>query len=141
MAENASESSDRIDPATGFLEKNKNFLFGAREKTAFLKHLKKTGNQSRSLDLLGVTNEEFDFHLQKDLVFNKAYRNTLLEMRHELEGNLYTAGLNGSAKEAQMWLQAFFPEVYKPSASKAPKRDRGDDTINALYEKAKSTGQ
>ncbi len=122
------------DPATGFLEKNEKNPFGAKEKTAFLKDLKKTGNQSKSLDQVGVTNEQFDFSLRKDLIFNKAYRNTLLEMRHEIEGNLYTAALAGKAKEALLWLQAFFPETYKPSAA-SKKAKPTVDPLEHLYKK------
>ncbi len=122
------------DPATGFLEKNKNNSFGAFEKTKFLKLLKKTGNQSKSLGDVGCVNEEFDFALRKDLIFKKAYANTLLEMRHELEGDLYVSGLAGNPKKAQMWLQAFFPETYKPSAAKRPKRE-AVDPLEALYKK------
>ncbi len=123
-----------VDPATGFLEKNKNNSFGAFEKTKFLKDLKRTGNQSKCLDSLGCTNAEFDFALRKDLIFKKAYNNTLLEMRHEIEGHLYTAALAGKAKESLLWLQAFFPETYKPSAAKRPKRE-AVDPLEALYKK------
>ncbi len=122
------------DPATGFLEKNEKNSFNAREKTAFLKDLKKTGNQSKSLRDLGKTNEEFDLALRKDLIFNKAYRNTLLEMRHEIEGHLYTSALAGKTKEAHLWLQAFFPETYKPSASRKPTKSTVDP-LEALYKK------
>ncbi len=123
-----------IDPATGFLEKNEKNSFGPREKTAFLKDLKRTGNQSKSLDRLGVTNELFDFALQKDLTFKRAYRNTLLEMRHDIEGDLYTGALEGDTKKAQMWLQAFFPEVYKPSAANR-KAKPSVDPLDVLYKK------
>ncbi len=122
------------DPATGFLEKNKNNSFGAFEKTKFLKDLKRTGNQSRILDSLGCTNAEFDFALRKDLKFKAAYANALLEMRHEIEGNLYTAALRGKTKESQVWLQAFFPETYKPSAAKRTKQATVDP-LEALYKK------
>ena len=130
-----------VDPATGFLEKKEKNTFGARAKTAFLKDLKKTGNQSKSLRDLGFTNDDFDFAVRKDLIFNKAYRGTLLEMRHELEGDLYTAGLEGNAKKAQMWLQAFFPETYKPSAAKPAKKEATNPVLDALYDKAMETNK
>ncbi len=123
-----------VDPATGFLEKNEKNSFGAYEKTRFLKDLKKTGNQSKSLRCLGLTNTEFDFALRKDLIFKKAYRETLLEMRHDIEGDLYTGALEGDTKKAQMWLQAFFPEVYKPSAANR-KAKPSVDPLDALYKK------
>ncbi len=123
-----------IDPATGFLEKNEKNSFGPREKTAFLKDLKRTGNQSKSLDQVGATNEDFDLALRKDLTFNRAYRNTLLQMRHDIEGNLYTAAIDGKAKEALLWLQAFFPETYKPSAANR-KTKPTVDPLDALYKK------
>lgn len=122
------------DSATGFLEKLEKNAFNAREKTAFLKDLKRTGNQSKSLDKLGTTNEQFDLALRKDLSFNKAYRNTLLEMRHEIEGNLYTSALEGKTKEAHLWLQAFFPETYKPSAA-TKKAKPTVDPLEGLYKK------
>lgn len=135
MSDTASQSSVAVDPATGFIEKNDKNSFGPREKTAFLKDLKRTGNQSRCLDKLGCTNADFDEALRKDLVFNRAYRNTLLEMRHELEGDLYTAGLDGDAKKAMAWLQAFFPEVYKPGAARSTKKDKDTSVLDALYKK------
>ncbi len=122
------------DPATGFLEKAEKNSFGARVKTAFLKDLKKTGNQSKSLRDLGFTNEDFDVALRKDLIFKKAYLNTLLEMRHDLEGEMYTAGLNGDAAKARLWLQAHFPETYKPAAAKKTKQ-AATDPLEALYKK------
>ncbi len=122
------------DPATGFHEKNKNNSFGAFEKTRFLKDLKRTGNQSKCLDQVGATNEEFDLALRKDLSFKRAYHNTLLEMRHEIEGKLYGAALAGKSKEAHIWLQAFFPETYKPSAA-TKKAKPTVDPLEALYKK------
>ncbi len=122
------------DPATGFLEKNEKNSFGAFEKTRFLKDLKKTGDQSKILDSLGCTNEEFDFAMRKDVVFKRAYANTLLEMRHKIEGHLYTSAIAGKTKEAHLWLQAFFPETYKPSAA-TKKAKPTVDPLEALYKK------
>jgi hypothetical protein len=68
------------------------------------------------------------------LKFNRAYRNTLLEMRHDIEGNLYQAALAGKAKEALLWLQAFFPETYKPSAA-VKKAKPAVDPLEGLYKK------
>lgn len=122
------------DPATGFLDKKEKNTFGAFEKTKFLKALKVHGNQSKAAHDLGYSIRVIDLHLRKDLVFKQAHEETLLEMRHEIEGDLYTAGLAGNAKKAQMWLQAFFPETYKPTSRPVTKKD-DTSAIDALYKK------
>lgn len=122
------------DSATGFLEKAEKNSFNAREKTAFLKALKSHGNQSKAAHDLGYSYEVLELHLRKDLIFNKAFRATLLEMRHLLEGAMYTAGVQGKSKDAETWLKAHFPETYKPSA--ATKRSKpAVDPLEGLYKK------
>lgn len=133
MLESALQSSVRIDPATGFLEKNEKFEFGAKGKTQFLKALKRHGNQTAAADEAGVPYETVEEHLRIDHVFSKAFRAAMVEMRHTIEGRLYTAALKGETKQAQMWLQAFFPEIYKPSAARTAKKDTS--VIDALYQK------
>ncbi len=123
-----------IDPATGFLEKNEKFLFGAKGKTLFLKALKRHGNQTAAADEAGVPYETVEEHLRIDLTFRKAFRATLLEMRHTIEGKFYVAALRGEASEAKMWLQAFFPETYRPGAGKPSSKDKADP-LDALYKK------
>ncbi len=123
-----------IDPATGFLEKNEKFIFGAKGKTLFLKALKRHGNQTAAADESGVPYETVEEHLRIDLTFHRAFRATLLEMRHTIEGKFYVAALRGEASEAKMWLQAFFPETYRPSAGNS-KQKPTTDPLDALYKK------
>lgn len=122
------------DSATGFLEKNEKNSFNAREKTAFLKAFKNHGNQSKAMHDLGYKYDVLEFHLRKDLIFNKAFRETLLEMRHLLESAMYTAGVNGKSKDAETWLKAHFPETYKPSAA-SKKAKPTVDPLEGLYKK------
>ncbi len=122
------------DSVTGFLEKAEKNSFGAREKTAFLKAFKTHGNQSKAMHDLGYSYAVLEFHLRKDLIFNRAFQETLLEMRHLLESAMYTAGVSGKSKDAETWLKAHFPETYKPSAAKRPKRE-AVDPLEALYKK------
>ncbi len=124
-----------IDPVTGFLEKKEKNSFGPREKTAFLKEFKRTGNQSKSAHGLGYEFETVEWHFRNDHVFNRAFHAVLMELRHELEGDLLSRARKGGSKEAQMWLQAHFPETYKPSAAKQPKKPDSSAVLDGLYKK------
>lgn len=123
------------DPVTGFLEKKEKNSFGPREKTAFLKEFKRTGNQSKSAHSLGYEFETVEWHFRNDRIFNRAFQAVLMELRHELEGDLLSRARKGGSKEAQMWLQAHFPETYKASASKQPKKNDSSAVIDDLYRK------
>lgn len=124
------------DSATGFLEKNEKNTFNAYEKTKFLKALKTHGNQSKAARDLGYNFEIIELHLRKDLIFNKAFKRTLLEMRHDLESTLYVAGLDGDGRKAKIWLDVHFPADYKPNARTAGKKEKDTSVIDALYDKA-----
>lgn len=128
------------DTVTGFLEKilekNENPAFNAKEKTAFLKALKTHGNQSKAAHDLGFSYKEVQWHLRKDLIFKEAFEETLLEMRHRLEGELYKAGLEGNAREAKMWLESHFPSDYRPSQKKEAKKDKKHSEIDDLYDRS-----
>ena len=134
MSDNALQSSVTVDPATGFVEKNEKFFFGAKAKTLFLKALKDHGNQTAAADKAGVPFATVEEHLRIDLAFKRAFRATMLEMRHILEGKLYTTAMKGGTKEAKMWLEVFFPETYKPSKSSKPEKD--SSVIDDLYKKS-----
>lgn len=125
-----------VDKATGFLEKKADNSFNAYEKTRFLKAFKLHGDQSKAAGTLGYPFEVVSIHLKHDPAFAKAFRATLLEMRHELEGKMYRAGLQGSSKDAKIWLDAHFPETYKPSAKIAHRKAPGDARIDDLYDKS-----
>jgi len=129
------------DTATGFLEKNEKNTFSAYEKTKFLKALKLHGNQSKAARDLGYSFDIIELHLRKDLIFNKAFKQTLLEMRHDLESTLYTAGLDGDGRKAKIWLDVHFPEAYKPGARTVPKKERDTSVIDDLYDKAVGSKQ
>ncbi len=124
-----------VDPATGFLEKNEKNSFSPMEKTKFLKDFKRTGNQTKCAHDLGYSFRVIEEHLRKDLAFKRAFEEVLLEMRHEIEGELYSKALNGKTKEAHLWLQAHFPEIYKPSAVRPAKKEASNPVVDALYEK------
>lgn len=124
------------DNVTGFLESGEKNTFNAYEKTKFLKAFKIHGNQSKAARDLGYSFEIIELHLRKDLIFNKAFKTTLLEMRHDLEATLYTAGLDGDGRKAKIWLDVHFPADYKPSARTAPKKDKDTSVMDALYSKA-----
>lgn len=124
------------DPVTGFLEKKEKNSFSPREKTAFLKEFKRTGNQTKCAHALGYEFETIEWHFRNDQAFNKAFHAVLLELRHEIEGEMLAQARKGKSKEAMMWLQAHFPETYKPSANKGTKKPDNSAFIDALYRKA-----
>lgn len=126
------------DDATHFLaKKSQEPCFNPKEKTAFLKLLKTNGNQSKSARDLGFSYREVEWHLRKDLIFKQAFEETLLEMRHKLEGELYKAGLSPrGSREAKMWLECYFPDEYGPRKKKEVKTtDKASEEIDNLYNK------
>ncbi len=112
------QSNNAIDAVTGFLDGK----VSPKAKTGFLQGLKTTGNQSIAADKQGFTWPEIAQELASDLKFKESYDETLLKMRHAIESKLYLAGLAGKAKEGLIWLQAHFPETYKPALNKKPKK-------------------
>lgn len=122
------------DPATGFLESSEENAFNARKKTAFLKNLKMHGNQSKAAHDLGHSYKIVAEALRKDLIFKEAFDETLLEMRHKLEAELYKGGLGGRSKDALSWLTAHFREDYGPARKDKPKKVNNQE-IDSLYDK------
>jgi len=129
------------DNATGFLEQkntknndlNGSIPFNAKDKTQFLKALKNHGNQTKAADDLGISVKILKWHLRKDLKFNEAFHETLLEMRHKIEGELYVAALEGKTREAKLWLEAMFPEEFKRGpVGRAPKGQ--NSAVDKLYQ-------
>lgn len=124
-------------PITGFLQNANREWFNPKEKTAFLKALKMHGNQSKAAHDLGFPFPIVAWHLRKDPRFLEAFQETLLEMKHRLEGELYKAGLGGKSKEAKIWLEAHFPEDYRATGGKGPKKTKDDGRLDSLYEQLK----
>ena len=126
-----------VDSVTGFLQKNseKNSKpeFNPKEKTAFLKRLQIHGNQSKAADEVGVSFQEVEFHIRKDLIFKEAFRATLLKMRHSLEGKLYQAGMEGKSKEALAWLASYFKEDYTPARVNKHNKEKDTSEIDRLF--------
>lgn len=123
-----------LDKVTGFLENTDKNFFNPKDKTSFLKAFKTHGNQSKAAHDLGFPYKIIEWHLREDKAFYEAYRETLIEMKHNLEGKLFTKGLQGNSKDAKLWLETNFPEEYKPVAGKSLKKDN-KKTIDDLYER------
>lgn len=122
---------DKKCPVTGFLENN----VSSKAKTAFLKLFKTIGNQSAAADRQGFTWTEIEEELRKDLIFNKAYQEVLLQMKHELEGILYCKAISRKdTKSALMWLSAKFPEEYRAGAKKKEKKDNKEALFDSLLD-------
>jgi hypothetical protein len=123
---------DEICKITGYLE---DLEFTPKAKTAYLKALKSHGNQSKAAHDLGISYRTVQTHLAKDPVFRDGYAETLLEMRHKIEGELYKKGLErGGSKEAKMWLEAHFPEDFGKKLPAKPKKV--PDALSNLMDKA-----
>ena len=123
---------------TGFLiDDTEDPIFEPHHKTAFLKALKRHGNQSKASDDLGFPFKIILKHLAKDLIFKERYEETLLEMRHAIEGKLYSKGLkNGGGREAKMWLEAHFPDDYAPASKKPARKEKENPLLEGLLKKA-----
>ncbi len=136
MGENKVSDLERFvqDKATGFLESREEGAFNAKAKTSFLKALKIHGNQSKAAHDLGFSYKNVADALRKDLIFNEAFQETLLEMRHKLESELYKAGIAGKSKDALVWLSAHFPNDYGTKKTAVPKKPSNQE-IDSLFEK------
>ena len=125
-------NNEVIDQVTGFLVSEK---LSIRSKTSFLKALKILGNQSSAAEKQGISWSEMENELRKDLIFNKAYLEVLTDMKHELEGILYTKAIEKKdAKSAILWLSAKFPEEYRAGTKKTEKKQSKDKIFDSLLE-------
>lgn len=125
-----------IDKVTGYLENNEESGIKPIHKTAFLKSLKTTGNQSSAASRLGFTWAEMEAELGKDLKFKQAYDATLLEMKHQLESILFMRAIEKKdAKTAVLWLQAKFPSEYRAGAKQVGKKDNKENLFDNLLGK------
>lgn len=120
---------NQVDSVTGFLEGE----FTPKHKTAFLKAFKKHGNQTKAANDLGIRFRLVKQALETDKEFKESFEETLLEMRHALEGALYQAGLGGRSKEAIQWLQAHFREDYGAYKKAKPNKSSKDEDLERLY--------
>ncbi len=123
-----------VDSVTGFMETADKSGFNPKDKTAFLRALKTHGNQSKAAHDLGFSYRIVAEHLRKDLIFNEAFQEALLEMRHKLESELYKAGIAGKSKDALVWLGAHFPADYGTKKQAPPKKTSNQEVDN-LFEK------
>lgn len=120
------------DSVTGFLESKTHGTISPYHKTAFLKALKINGNHTEAAHKIGFSFRIIQQHLNYDSIFREAYQDTLLEMRHKLESELYKAGLGGKSKEALSWLSAHFPAEYGPVKKQQPKKEIDKDLDHLL---------
>lgn len=98
---------------TGYLERLDGKGISPRIKTAFLKSFKKTGDKTRSIESQGYRYSELEWHLQHDAQFAQDLKETLVAMKHEIEGVMFTQALeNRGDASRKEWLQVNFPDEY-----------------------------
>lgn len=81
-----------IDKATGFLTPMiENFPngFSAKMKVTFLESFKKSANMTKSCNLVGVTRQMVQTHIEQDSAFGFAYRAAVDALCDEAEENLH----------------------------------------------------
>lgn len=121
----------KICPTTGFLESVDGTGIQPKHKTAFLKNFKKSGDKTKAIEAQGFTFGELEWHLTNDATFKTNYRETLLAMKHELEGLMYENAFKASGhRERLAWLETNFPEDYgKKALPKGQKQKSKLDTL------------
>lgn len=120
------------DNVTGYLVPEDGTGIQSKHKSGFLKAFLKSGDKSRAADSQGFTYSEFETQLELDSKFKDDYRETLLRMKHELEGMLYQNAFSKSGqKDRLLWLQQHYPEEY---ATKAAKGERSKSRVQTLID-------
>lgn len=123
----------KLCEVTGYLESLTNTGIQPKHKTAFLKAFKKSGDKTKAIEYQGFTFTDLEWHLQNDAVFKRHYRDTLLAMKHELEGLMYENAFKSSGhRERRTWLETNFPEDYGKKA--VPKGQKQKSKLDILLD-------
>lgn len=123
----------KVCEVTGYLESLDGKGISPRIKTAFLKSFKKTGDKTRSIESQGFRYSELEWHLQNDHRFQYDLKETLLAMKHEIEGVMFTQALeNRGDASRREWLQVNFPEEYVKKA--LPKGQKQKSRLDGLLD-------
>lgn len=113
-----------IDSVTGYREPDRASSIKPKDKTAFLKGYRESGDISAAANRLGYKASQMLHALKIDKAFNTDFKEVKLDMKHELEGLMYTKGLtNNGHKERLTWLEAQFPEEYGKKKQEPPKKE------------------
>lgn len=124
------------DPVTGYIVNADGTGIQSRHKTGFLKHFRKSGDKTRAADSQGFRYVLFEEQLKTDKQFKSDYEDTLLAMKHELEGLMFeqASGKSGQ-KDRLLWLQKNFPGEY--NTNKGGKSERSKSRVENLLEELK----
>lgn len=123
----------RICPVTGYLESLDGKGIQPKHLTAFLKAFKKSGDKTKAIEFQGFRFTELEWHLTNDTAFKNDYRETLLAMKHELEGLMYENAFKSSGhRERQSWLETNFPDEYGKKA--LPKGQKNKSKLDTLLD-------
>lgn len=118
---------------TGYLQQKGGHGIQPKHKTAFLKAFKKSGDKTKAIEFQGFRFTDLEWHLTNDTVFKNDYRETLLAMKHELEGLMYENAFKATGhRERQAWLETNFPDEYGRKA--VPKGAKSKSRLDTLLE-------
>lgn len=124
------QNLENVDPVTGYLQIVDSQLMAAKQKTLFLKDLQRNGDESAAADKAGVTHAVVKLHIKNDPLFNKAYKDTLLSMKHEIEGKMFRSGKIATGHK--LWLERYFPEEYVSKRFLEKKKPKQETAVDRL---------
>lgn len=124
------EKTENVDPVTGFLKMIDSQQMEPRQKTLFLKTFRSGGDEGAAADKALVPLNTVKLHLQKDPVFQQAYKDTLVEMKHEIEGKMFRTGKIATGH--RLWLERYFPEEYVSKRFLEKKKPKKETAVDRL---------
>jgi len=124
------------DATTGYLVNEDGTGIQSKHKSGFLKAFRKTGDKTRAADAQGFRYVEFEWHLNNDPKFQSDYKDTMLAMKHEIEGPMFEKALTANGqKEREKWLAVNYPGEY--GVKTAGKGERSKSRVENLLEQLK----
>lgn len=103
-----------LDEETGFLVSPPNKKgTTAQHKVDFLKFYRETGNVNKACEAAGTTYRTMNAHRHIDNVFGRAYEDTIVYLRNNVEHCLYQAAVKTKNVTAMFgFLRAYYGERY-----------------------------
>jgi hypothetical protein len=118
-----------------YVSPDKKNLLTSEDKAEFLKLYYKTGNQTKSIGVLGKNISSIRWALEKDPVFALDFDHVKQAIKHDLEETMLTNALSPRGYMDRItWLRTNYPNEYNPNAVKGDD-DKSKDAIKLLSAK------
>ncbi len=128
-----------VDERTGYLVNPNNLRsITPAHKEAFLAAMLKLGNESEAAQSCGFSTRILAAHKRADKKFREDFQDTLLKMKHILEGVMFIRAQNANGYMDRItWLRHHYPKEYDPKFISPTKDNKKviDDLWNSLNNK------